>query len=132
MSELTWQHRKHGDHEHDTMRFIAERLFVEAGYPIKDTSVFKSLYNMPCEPDLYSIVKERRIIGNTRTTVDVPVVVEFETHATKQGNLLKQRQYEEHVKGIRLYVLDLAELDTDKVWQNWVWCERWLKERLPL
>ena len=131
MGELEWRHRKHGHLLHDQVDFQLERHVTIHGGKIKDGRVFKEKYHLPCEPDLYFTYSEKRIDGNNRSTVEQPVVVEVESDATAERTLLKQRQYEESLKGVRLYVLNLKEIPGDN-WKDWTYLDNWIGARMPI
>ena len=126
MSPLGWYHRIHGQRDHENITLHAEKLIVHKGGRIKDGSVFKSL-NPPCEPDIYFDYDDhgKKYQG----------VAEVETNATKETVARKQRQYEEQVRGIILYILDTKkgfEKYGPSVFDSIHVMETWLEEELPL
>lgn len=125
MSELGWYHRIHGQKQHDIFRFFIEKYVVlNMGGKVKDPVVFKKR-NPPCEPDVYFEYPDHGVI---RTGV-----IEVESTPTKESNLRKQRQYEETIKGINLWVFDLTQF-----WKfaegkaDWNLAEKWIKEQMPV
>ena len=126
MSNLGWYQRIHGQQQHTNFSMHAAKMLVIRGAKIKDGSIFKSL-NPPCEPDIYFEYEE----GGRK----YQYVLEVETNATKESVLRKQRQYEEQVRGITLYVLDLQKGFAKygkEVFDSIRVMEQWLDEELPI
>ena len=126
MSVLGWYHSIHGQRQHNNITLHAENHIVLHGGVVKDGSVFKKL-NPPCEPDIYFHYYDH---GKK-----YECVLEVETNATKESVARKQRQYEEQVRGIILYVLDCKkgfDRHGGAIFDSIRAMEAWLDEELPL
>jgi hypothetical protein len=122
----------HGGRTHSRVIDMCKHYLAEKGAKVKDEAVFGMKHNAPSVPDIWAVYEERIPMGGGKyRTATANLIVEVESHPTKESVAKKRLQYEATLAGCNLLILDLEDCAPECL-HDWNAAYGWFEERMPI